>query len=96
MKEIGIRKILGASSLQLFHLLVSKFLYPLLWVVPVAVPCAWGALTVWLDTFVFHIELHLLSFVVPVCVMLLLIILVLYAESRKLIYRNPAEAVCRE
>ena len=96
MKEIGIRKILGASSLQLFHLLVSKFLYPLLWVVPVAVPCAWGALTVWLDTFAFHIELHLLSFVVPVCVMLLLIILVLYAESRKLIYRNPAEAVCRE
>lgn len=96
IKEIGIRKILGASSLQLFHLLVSKLLYPLLWVVPVAVPCAWKVLSLWLDTFAFHIKLDLLSFVMPVCIILFLITLVLYWETRKLIYKNPSEAICRE
>jgi putative ABC transport system permease protein len=55
--EIGVRKAVGASAEQIVGLLSKDFLRLIAVAIIVAVPVAYVALTRWLDTFAYHIEL---------------------------------------
>ncbi len=55
-KEIGVRKVLGASSLQIARLLVWQFSTPVLWALAVALPGAYFASKNYLDFFADRIE----------------------------------------
>ncbi len=55
-KEIGVRKVLGASSLQIARLLVWQFSKPILWALLVALPAAYFASSTYLDFFAERIE----------------------------------------
>jgi len=50
-KEIGVRKVLGASSLQIARLLVWQFSKPVLWALLIALPAAYFASSTYLDFF---------------------------------------------
>ena len=50
-KEIGVRKVLGASSFQIAGLLVFQFSRPVLWALVVALPAAYFASSVYLNFF---------------------------------------------
>jgi putative ABC transport system permease protein len=54
LKEIGIRKVLGASVTSLFALLSSEFLLLVLIALLIASPIAWYAMNNWLRTFAYH------------------------------------------
>ncbi len=56
-KEIGIRKILGASSAQLFALLSKDFLALVLVAFLLAAPIAWILMSQWLQNFAYHIRI---------------------------------------
>ncbi len=56
-KEIGIRKALGASSIDVARLLVWQFMRPVLVANAIAWPVAWFAMRRWLEGFAYHIEL---------------------------------------
>ncbi len=60
-KEIGIRKVMGASVSQIARLLIWQFSLPVLWSLLVAVPLAWLASSLYLDFFAERI-----GFVMPV------------------------------
>lgn len=62
-KEIGVRKVLGASSLQIARLLVWQFSKPVLWALVVALPAAYLASTVYLDFFADRITSPILTLV---------------------------------
>lgn len=51
VKEIGIRKVLGASIMSLFTLLSSEFLVLVIIALLIASPVAWYAMTKWLQGF---------------------------------------------
>ena len=55
-KEIGVRKVLGASSLQIARLLVWQFSTPVLWALVVALPAAYFASSTYLEFFQDRIE----------------------------------------
>jgi len=55
-KEIGVRKVLGASSLQIARLLVWQFSTPVLWALAVALPAAYFASSTYLNFFADRIE----------------------------------------
>ena len=55
-KEIGVRKVLGASSAQIARLLVWQFSKPVLWALVVALPAAFFASKIYLDFFADRIE----------------------------------------
>ncbi|WP_276088374.1 ABC transporter permease [Pedobacter sp. JY14-1] len=57
-KEIGIRKVLGASNLNLMYLLSGAFLRPVLISVLIAMPLAYVLCMHWLSSFAYRIELH--------------------------------------
>lgn len=56
-KEIGIRKVLGASVLQLVRLLVWQFSRPVLIANVIAWPVAWYGLSRWLQGFAYRVDL---------------------------------------
>jgi putative ABC transport system permease protein len=55
-KEIGVRKVLGASSTQIARLLVWQFSKPVMWALAVALPAAFFASNSYLDFFAERIE----------------------------------------
>jgi putative ABC transport system permease protein len=55
-KEIGVRKVLGASSGQIARLLVWQFSKPVMWALMVALPAAFFASNIYLDFFADRIE----------------------------------------
>ena len=56
-KEISIRKILGASSRQIFHLLTQKFVYLLAISTIIAIPIGYVLMKNWLQDFAFQTEI---------------------------------------
>jgi putative ABC transport system permease protein len=58
-KEIGIRKILGASVTNILSLLYREFILLILIAFILAVPVAWWRLDIWLnDSFIYHTSLN--------------------------------------
>ena len=58
-KEIGVRKILGASIGNILNLLYREFIYLILIAFVLAVPVAWWRLDIWLnDSFIYHTSLQ--------------------------------------
>ncbi len=55
-KEIGVRKVLGASSLQIARLLVWQFSIPVLWALAIALPGAYFASSTYLNFFPDRLE----------------------------------------
>ena len=62
-KEIGIRKAMGASTLDILRLLLWQFSQPVLWANLIAWPAAWLVMDHWLHGFAYHIDLGLVTFV---------------------------------
>jgi len=63
-KEIGIRKVLGANTLQIARLLVWQFSRPVLWALAMALPAAFFAANVYLDFFADRINSPILILLV--------------------------------
>jgi putative ABC transport system permease protein len=63
-KEIGIRKILGASVGSILSLLYREFVFLILIAFVLAVPVAWWRLDIWLnDSFIYHTSLNWYYFI---------------------------------
>ena len=56
-KEIGVRKVLGASVFQIIKLLVIQASKPVFWANLIAWPVAWYAAAEWLSPFDYRIDL---------------------------------------
>jgi ABC-type antimicrobial peptide transport system permease subunit len=54
IKEIGVRKVLGASVASLFALLSAEFLWLVLIALIIASPIAWYGMNIWLRTFAYR------------------------------------------
>jgi putative ABC transport system permease protein len=63
-KEIGVRKVLGANTLQIARLLVWQFSRPVLWALALALPAAYFAANVYLDFFADRISSPILILLV--------------------------------
>jgi putative ABC transport system permease protein len=57
IKEIGVRKAMGASTFDVVRLLVWQFTQPVLWANLIAWPLAWWAMRRWLDGFAYRVDL---------------------------------------
>ena len=64
-KEIGIRKVLGASVGNILALLYREFALLLVVAFFIAVPIAWIATSKWLETYAFRTSIHWIYFVLP-------------------------------
>ena len=95
-KEIGIRKVLGASVANVTGLLTIDFLKLVLIAIFVASPVAWYFMREWLTQFAYHIEIEWWMFVAAGVIALLIAFLTVCVQSVKAALANPVEVLKSE
>ncbi|MDJ1505788.1 ABC transporter permease [Xanthocytophaga agilis] len=95
-KEIGIRKILGASVGNLWKLLSKDFLVLVVVSCLLATPIAWYFLSRWLQTYTYRIELSWWIFVVAAAAALLITLLTVSYQAIKTALANPVKSLRTE
>lgn len=93
VKEIGIRKTLGASSSDIVKLLVGQFLRPVLLANVLAWPLAYVAMRMWLAGFSDRIELSPLHFVGASLLAVIIAVLTVLGQSIRAGRAAPAWAL---
>lgn len=93
MKEIGVRKILGASIGQILLLLNSSFVKLILVSIVLAVPIAYYVVGQWLDNFAAQINVSLWLFLLPGLVILTISFLTVTFQSLKHATANPVDSL---
>ena len=95
-KEIGVRKVLGASVTRLLILLLGHFTRLLLLAVVLAVPISWYAMSSWLDGFAYRMDLSPLIFVAGSLLALVVAWLTVSFQSVRAAMSNPTESLSSE
>lgn len=95
-KEIGIRKVLGASIGNIVGLISKDFLKLVFLATLVAVPIAWWGMQTWLQDFVYRIEINWWVFAVVGLVAMLIAFSTIASQSLKAALANPIKAIKTE
>jgi len=95
-KEIGIRKVLGASVLGVTGLLSKEFLKLVLLAVALAIPIAWYAMREWLQNFAYHVDLKPWMFMVSGLAAIGIALLTVCFQSIKAAMANPVNSLRNE
>jgi putative ABC transport system permease protein len=93
IKEIGIRKVLGASVSGIFFLLSKEFLKWILISNLIAWPLAWYIMNNWLQNFAYKTEIVLTNFIIATGLALFIAILTMSYQSIKSASSNPVKAL---
>ena len=96
IKEIGIRKILGASVGNIVGLLSGKFTLLVAVAIGIASPLAYLLMTQWLQGFAYRIEISVWIFVIAAFSALAIAFLTVSVQSVKAALTNPAQTLKSE
>jgi len=95
-KEIGIRKVLGASVTGIVGMLSKDFLTLVIIAAVIAFPVAWWAMHRWLNDFAYRVNIGWWVFVVAGIVALLIALLTISFQSIKAAVANPVKSLRTE
>ncbi|SOD89214.1 ABC transporter permease [Spirosoma fluviale] len=95
-KEIGVRKVLGASVTNIVGLLSKDFLKLVLIALVLSTPLAWWALSKWLETFAYREDLTWWIFGIAGVLAVLIAFLTVSYQSIKAAMMNPVKSLRTE
>jgi len=95
-KEIGIRKVMGASSRQVTVLLLSDLMRLVLISFLISIPLAWYGMERWLESFAYRTNFDAISVVIAGAAGLLTAVLTVGYRSMKAASANPVESLKNE
>ncbi len=96
IKEIGIRKILGASLVHIVGLLSGKFTMLVTVAIAIASPLAYLLMTQWLQGFAYRVEISIWTFAIAALSALAIAFLTVSVQSIKAALTNPAQTLKSE
>lgn len=95
-KEIGIRKVLGASVAGIVQLLSKDYLKLVLMSILIATPVSWWAMNKWLQNFAYRIELHWWLFLIAGIMGILISFFTVSFHAVKAAVANPVKSLRTE
>lgn len=95
-KEIGIRKVLGASVNAIAMLLSKDFLLMVVIALAIAAPLAYYFMDSWLQTFAYRINIGLAVFVFAGMVSIVIALLIVSVQTLKAAFANPVDSLRSE
>ncbi len=96
VKELGVRKVLGATVLNLITLLCGDFTRLVVIALLAGTPLAWYMTNEYLSSYTFHTEMTIWIFALPAIGILLLTLLTVGYQSARAAMRNPATSLRNE
>ena len=93
VKEIGIRKVLGASVSQITFMLSKEFLILVLIAFGIAIPLAYFMMKDWLETFAYQAQISVGLFALVMAASMLLTILTVGSKAVKAAIANPVDSL---
>ena len=95
-KEIGIRKVLGATVANIITLLSRDFIRLVLVSIVIATPVAWWAMHSWLQDFAYHIPLSPWVFIGAGTLAVVIAVLTIASQSIRAATSNPVQSLRSE
>jgi putative ABC transport system permease protein len=95
-KEIGIRKVLGASVSQVTQMLSKEFIKLVLIASLIAFPVAWWAMNKWLQSFAYRITINWWIFALAGVMAILIAVLTVSFQAIKAAIANPVQSLRSE
>ncbi|MBN1273064.1 MAG: ABC transporter permease [Candidatus Aminicenantes bacterium] len=92
-KEIGIRKILGATAPKIISLLTKEFFLLLALANLMAWPLAWWGMNRWLKSFAYRIDLSVISFILAAVIVYLIAMVSVSSQFVRATRVNPADSL---
>lgn len=96
VKEIGIRKVLGATVSSILVLVSKDFLKLVLLALIIATPLAWYGISQWLTNYAFHIEITGWAFGLAGMIAIAVTLVTIGTQAFKSALANPAESLKSE
>jgi putative ABC transport system permease protein len=96
VKEIGIRKVLGASVAVIVNLLSQDFIKLILIAACIAFPVAWWAMNKWLEDFAYRINIGWSVFVMAGIAVILIALVTVSFQAIKAAVANPVKSLRME
>ncbi len=93
VKEIGVRKAMGAGNAEIVKLLLWQFVKPILWATLLAWPVAYYAMNRWLTGFPYHIDPNFWPFVAATAMAIFAALLTVIVQSIRTARAVPATAL---
>lgn len=93
MKEIGVRKVLGATPKEIIQLLSKTFLKLIGLAILVAIPISYFGIQDWLNGYASRIEVSWLLFVLPAVVLVLVAMITIAVQANIAANKNPIKAL---
>nr|WP_288812782.1 ABC transporter permease [uncultured Sphingobacterium sp.] len=92
-KEIGVRKVLGASTIRLLKLLSGDFIKLVFIALVIASPVAWWAMNQWLRDFNYRIDINWIYFILAGMSAVLIALGTISYQTWKAIRTNPVDSL---
>jgi putative ABC transport system permease protein len=96
LKEIGVRRVLGASATGIVGMLAKDFVKLVVVALLVAFPVAWWAMSKWLDNYVYRIQMSWWMFALAGAMAVIIAFLTISYQSIKAALTNPVESLRTE
>ena len=95
-KEIGIRKVLGASVISIVGLLSKNFIQMVFFSFLIAAPLAWYLMNAWLENFAFRVSLEWPVFLLAGVLAIVVALLTVGFQAVRAALANPVKALRSE
>jgi putative ABC transport system permease protein len=92
-KEIGIRKVLGATAANIVTLLSKEFIWLVGLALLIGLPVSWWAVQQWLENFAYNIGIRWWMFAIPFFLSIAIALLTVSYHAFRAALRNPVEAL---
>jgi putative ABC transport system permease protein len=96
IKEIGVRRVLGASAAGIVTMLAKDFVKLVVAALLVAFPVAWWAMNKWLDNYVYRIHISWWMFALSGIMAIMIAFLTISYQSIKAALANPVKSLRSE
>jgi len=96
VKEIGVRKVFGASVTSILFIFSKEFARLVVIAFLLAAPLSWYLMNKWLEGFEYHIDIHWTTFLIGLIVTLVIALLTVSYRSVKAGFTNPVNSLRSE
>jgi putative ABC transport system permease protein len=95
-REIGVRKVLGASVSEIIRLLATDFVKLVLVAIVIATPVAWYAMNKWLEGFAYKINISWAVFLLSGTIAIFIAFITISFQSVRAALANPVQSLRTE